>query len=237
VKNQVTGLFVLSGRGDETRLPRPFVDMSLLWDYSRSEEDGRESLQTQGPLPDAITVLPRCSRDSQRNVGIKHQVIEDSLGGGNYTKNCVCQYRASRYCSVCSDPWVLRCHALRVPGLQFTKYGCRRKSDQRMVHRSFCSVDKKPKPIRRRCNLHECIKPSWVVEQWEACTKPCGAQGFQSRTVRCIQALSDNTNRSIHHKYCPGAKPDLRRPCNRIPCPGSWRTGAWSEVRHSNTAQ
>ncbi|XP_078453852.1 A disintegrin and metalloproteinase with thrombospondin motifs 3-like isoform X1 [Lampetra fluviatilis] len=228
VKNQVTGLFVLSGRGDETRLPRPFVDMSLLWDYSRSEEDGRESLQTQGPLPDAITVLINpYDYDTKVSVTYRYIIHEDLLPIVGSTGNNVLLEEMDNY------EWALKswsqCSQRCGGGLQFTKYGCRRKSDQRMVHRSFCSVDKKPKPIRRRCNQHECIKPSWVVEQWEACTKPCGAQGFQSRTVRCLQALSDNTNRSIHHKYCPGAKPDLRRPCNRIPCPGSWRTGAWSE--------
>lgn len=48
-------------------------------------------------------------------------------------------------------------------GIQYTKYGCRRKSDNRMVHRNFCDNGKKPKPIRRRCNPQECSQPAWVL--------------------------------------------------------------------------
>ncbi|MED6283594.1 A disintegrin and metalloproteinase with thrombospondin motifs 3, partial [Characodon lateralis] len=69
----------------------------------------------------------------------------------------------------------------------------------------------------------------WISEDWEHCTKTCGSLGFQIRTVRCIQFLHDGTNRSIHTKYCSGVKPESRRPCNRIPCPAQWRTGAWSQ--------
>ena len=72
----------------------------------------------------------------------------------------------------------------------------------------------------------------WISEEWEHCTKTCGTLGFQIRTVRCVQFLHDGTNRSVHSKYCSGEKPESRRPCNRVPCPAQWRTGAWSEVQH-----
>lgn len=45
-------------------------------------------------------------------------------------------------------------------GVQYTKYGCRRKSDSRLVHRNFCEISKKPKPIRKRCNIQECSPPT-----------------------------------------------------------------------------
>jgi hypothetical protein len=47
-------------------------------------------------------------------------------------------------------------------GFQYTKYGCRKKGDTRMVHRGYCDVSKKPKPIRRMCNLQDCTHPQWV---------------------------------------------------------------------------
>lgn len=53
----------------------------------------------------------------------------------------------------------LPAHCSAPSGIQYTKYGCRRKSDNRMVHRNFCDNGKKPKPIRRRCNLQECSQP------------------------------------------------------------------------------
>lgn len=48
--------------------------------------------------------------------------------------------------------------------------------------------------------------------------------------MQCVQRLQDGTNRTLHTKYCPGQRPETRRPCSRLPCPAQWRTGAWSEV-------
>ncbi|TNN34746.1 A disintegrin and metalloproteinase with thrombospondin motifs 3 [Liparis tanakae] len=98
-----------------------------------------------------------------------------------------------------------------------------------MVHRGYCDAGKKPKPIRRMCNLQDCTQPQWASEDWEHCTKTCGSLGFQIRTVRCVQVLSEAANRSVHSKYCSGEKPESRRPCSRAACPAQWRTGAWSE--------
>ncbi|XP_051026393.1 A disintegrin and metalloproteinase with thrombospondin motifs 3-like [Acomys russatus] len=98
-----------------------------------------------------------------------------------------------------------------------------------MVHRSFCEVNKKPKPIRRMCNIQECTHPLWAAEEWEHCSKSCGSSGYQLRTVRCLQPLHDGTNRSVHSKYCLGERPESRRPCNRMPCPAQWKTGPWNE--------
>ena len=44
-------------------------------------------------------------------------------------------------------------------GIQFTKYGCRRRRDHHMVQRHLCDHRKRPKPIRRRCNQHPCAQP------------------------------------------------------------------------------
>ncbi|XP_013930536.1 PREDICTED: A disintegrin and metalloproteinase with thrombospondin motifs 3-like [Thamnophis sirtalis] len=97
-----------------------------------------------------------------------------------------------------------------------------------MVQRGFCDASKKPKPIRRMCNLQECMQPFWVAEEWEHCTKTCGTSGYQIRSVRCVQPLHDGANRSVHFKYCSGERPESRRPCNRAPCPAQWKTGPWN---------
>lgn len=47
-------------------------------------------------------------------------------------------------------------------GYQYTKYGCRKKGDTKMLHRGYCDANKKPKPIRRMCNLQDCTQPQWV---------------------------------------------------------------------------
>lgn len=55
--------------------------------------------------------------------------------------------------------WLFLCF---LEGFQYTKYGCRKKGDNKMVHRSYCDISKKPKPIRRMCNLQDCTQPQWV---------------------------------------------------------------------------
>ncbi|XP_064870335.1 A disintegrin and metalloproteinase with thrombospondin motifs 3-like, partial [Oncorhynchus nerka] len=113
--------------------------------------------------------------------------------------------------------------------IQYTKYGCRRKSDSRLVHRNLCETSKKPKPIRKRCNVNECSQPTWLVEEWNPCSKTCGKIGYQSRVVQCMQALHNGTNRTVHTKYCTEDKPETRKVCNPSACPAQWRTGAWSQ--------
>ncbi|KAH0629818.1 hypothetical protein JD844_012218, partial [Phrynosoma platyrhinos] len=82
----------------------------------------------------------------------------------------------------------------------------------------------------------QCSKPCgggenlWVTGDWEPCSKSCGKTGYQVRSVRCIQPLNDNTNRSVHTKYCSSDRPESRRACNRELCPAQWRIGPWSQV-------
>lgn len=98
-----------------------------------------------------------------------------------------------------------------------------------MVQQHLCDPRKRPKPIRRRCNQHLCPQPGWVMEEWSACSRSCGKLGVQIRGVQCLLPLSNGTHKAMPAKACPGARPEARRPCLRIPCPAQWRTGAWSQ--------
>lgn len=44
-------------------------------------------------------------------------------------------------------------------GKQYTRFGCRRKADGKMVHRTFCSIISKPRAISRSCNSNPCMSP------------------------------------------------------------------------------
>ncbi|XP_047237276.1 A disintegrin and metalloproteinase with thrombospondin motifs 3 isoform X3 [Girardinichthys multiradiatus] len=220
IKNQATGHYILNGKGEEPK-SKGFIELGVEWHYII--EGDVETLHTDGPLHDAVVVLiiPK-DNETRSTLMYKYIIHEDSVPVNN---NNVIQEEAYEWAlkswSPCSKP----CSG----GFQYTKYGCRKKGDTKMVHRGYCEANKKPKPIRRMCNLQDCTQPQWISEDWEHCTKTCGSLGFQIRTVRCIQFLHDGTNRSIHTKYCSGVKPESRRPCNRIPCPAQWRTGAWSQ--------
>ncbi|XP_073323013.1 A disintegrin and metalloproteinase with thrombospondin motifs 3 [Pagrus major] len=220
IKNQATGHYILNGKGEEVK-SRSFIDLGVEWHYIIEEDV--ETLHTDGPLHDPVVVLiiPK-DNETRSTLMYKYIIHEDSVPVNNNNVIQEDTYEwALKSWSPCSKPCA--------GGYQYTKYGCRKKGDTKMVHRGYCDAGKKPKPIRRMCNLQDCTQPQWISEEWEHCTKTCGSLGFQIRTVRCVQFLHDGTNRSVHSKYCSGEKPESRRPCNRVPCPAQWRTGAWSE--------
>ncbi|XP_057183994.1 A disintegrin and metalloproteinase with thrombospondin motifs 3 isoform X2 [Triplophysa rosa] len=220
IKNQATGHYILNGKGEEAR-SRRFIDMGVEWDYII--EDEVETLHTDGPLHDAIVVLiiPK-DNETRSTLMYKYIIHEDSvpINNNNVIQEDTYEWALKSW-SQCSKPCA--------GGFQYTKYGCRKKGDNKMVHRGYCDINKRPKPIRRMCNLQDCTQPQWIADEWEHCTKTCGSLGYQIRTVRCVQFLHEGTNRSIHSKYCSGEKPEIRQPCNRAPCPSQWRTGPWLE--------
>ncbi|XP_044095634.1 A disintegrin and metalloproteinase with thrombospondin motifs 14 isoform X1 [Neovison vison] len=224
VKNQVTGSFILNPKGKEA-MSRTFTAMGLEWEYV--VEDTKESLKTSGPLPEAIAVLvlPPAKGGPRSSLAYKYVIHEDLLpliGSNNVLLEETDTYE-----------WALKswapCTKSCGGGIQFTKYGCRRRRDHHMVQRHLCDHRKRPKPIRRRCNQHPCAQPAWVTEEWGACSRSCGKLGVQTRGVQCLLPLSNSTHKAMPAKACPGDRPEARRPCFRVPCPAQWRMGAWSQ--------
>lgn len=223
VKNQVTGNFILNAKSEEAAA-RTFIENGLQWEYDIDGE--KETLKTSGPLHEGIIVLVIPQEDDVKiSLTYKYIIHEDLLP--LITNNNVLLAELDTY------EWALKswsqCSKPCGGGIQYTKYGCRRKSDSRLVHRNFCENSKKPKPIRKRCNSQECSPPTWVVEAWGPCSKSCGKLGYQTRAVQCMQALHNGTQRPVHSKHCPPERPDTRRSCNHTLCPAQWRTGAWSQ--------
>ncbi|KAM7381507.1 hypothetical protein PAMA_012380 [Pampus argenteus] len=223
VKNQVTGNFILNAKSDDAE-SKTFIENGLQWEYIMDGE--KETLKTSGPLHEGIVVMviPQ-EEDAKISLTYKYIIHEDLLP--LITNNNVLLAELDTY------EWALKswsqCSKPCGGGIQYTKYGCRRKSDSRLVHRSFCETSKKPKPIRKRCNVQDCSQSMWVVEEWSPCSKTCGKLGYQTRVVQCMQALHNGTNRPVHSKHCMEDRPEMRRACNHTICPAQWRTGAWSQ--------
>ncbi|KAL1771533.1 A disintegrin and metalloproteinase with thrombospondin motifs 14 isoform X2 [Sigmodon hispidus] len=226
VKNQVTGSFILNPKGKEAS-SRSFAALGLEWEHVA--EDTKDSLKTSGPLPEAIVILdqvfPPAEGKSRGNLAYKYVIHEDLLpliGSNNVLLEETDTYE-----------WALKswspCSKTCGGGIQFTKYGCRRRRDHHMVQRHLCDHKKRPKPIRRRCNQHPCPQPTWVAEDWGACSQSCGKLGLQTRGVQCLLPLSNGTRKAMPAKACLGNRPEAKRPCLRVPCPAQWRTGAWSQ--------
>uniref|UniRef100_A0A3Q1JLE7 ADAM metallopeptidase with thrombospondin type 1 motif, 14 n=1 Tax=Anabas testudineus TaxID=64144 RepID=A0A3Q1JLE7_ANATE len=220
VKNQVTGSIILNAENENAE-SKTFIENGLEWEYSLDGE--KETLKTTGPLHEGI-VIPR-EEDTKVSLTYKYIIHEDLLP--LITNNNVLLAELDTY------EWALKswsqCSKPCGGGIQYTKYGCRRKSDSRLVHRNFCETSKKPKPIRKRCNVQDCSQPTWVVEEWSPCSKTCGKLGYQTRVVQCLQALHNGTSRPVHSKHCTEDRPETRKACNHTICPAQWRTGAWSQ--------
>lgn len=224
VKNQVTGSFIFNPKGKEAS-SRTFTALGLEWEHEA--EDTKDSLRTNGPLPEAIAilVLPPAEGKPRGSLAYKYVIHEDLLpliGSNNVLLEETDTYE-----------WALKswspCSKACGGGIQFTKYGCRRRRDHHMVHRHLCDHKKRPKPIRRRCNQHSCPQPTWVTEEWGACSRSCGKLGLQTRGVQCLLPLSNGTHKAMPAKACLGNRPEAKKPCLRVPCPAQWRTGAWSQ--------
>ncbi|CAH6789734.1 Adamts14 [Phodopus roborovskii] len=224
VKNQVTGSFILNPKGKEAS-SRAFTALGLEWEHAA--EDTKDSLKTSGPLPEAIAVLvlPPAEGKPRGSLAYKYVIHEDLLpliGSNNVLLEETDTYE-----------WALKswspCSKACGGGIQFTKYGCRRRRDHHMVQRHLCDHKKRPKPIRRRCNQHPCPQPTWVAEEWSACSRTCGKLGLQTRGVQCLLPLFNGSHKAMPAKACLGNRPEAKRPCLRVPCPAQWRTGAWSQ--------
>nr|XP_020446583.1 A disintegrin and metalloproteinase with thrombospondin motifs 2-like isoform X2 [Monopterus albus] len=221
LKNQETGHLFLND-GDELPQSRVLIENSVAWEYSNTDE--QESIQTTGPLKYGVLLMVRPDGDSKVTVSYKY-IIQDrlrsSLESNMVQEGAIFYEWALKKWSHCSKP----CGG----GKQYTRFGCRRKADGKMVHRMFCSNISKPRAISRNCNTNACSSPRWVTGDWEDCSASCGQTGWQRRWVSCQQESSSGQKlRSVLSKLCGDDRPDGKRTCNRFPCPAAWRAGPWT---------
>ncbi|XP_030638921.1 A disintegrin and metalloproteinase with thrombospondin motifs 2 [Chanos chanos] len=221
VKNQATDHVFLNDIGEFPE-SRTVIEKGVAWDYTN--DDDMEAVQTTGPLRYGVLIMVHSQGDSKVTLSYKYVLQEEpqnSMENSLPHEDTAYFEWALRKWSHCSKP----CGG----GKQYTRFGCRRKSDGKMVHRTHCAKIPKPRPISRDCNQKECSQPIWVTGDWEECSKTCGNTGYQTRSVRCLQAHVDGTHKPINSKYCNDDRPEGRRPCNRITCPPQWRAGPWSQ--------
>ncbi|XP_029297243.1 A disintegrin and metalloproteinase with thrombospondin motifs 2-like isoform X2 [Cottoperca gobio] len=220
VKNVASGLFFLNGENDYPE-SHSVIEKGVEWEYENDND--KETLQTTGPLRHGILIMMKLHGDEDVNLSYKYMMNMDSDSGiqNNMLVEDSAYEWAPKKWSYCSKP----CSG----GKQYLRYGCRRKVDSKMVHKSFCNKSNmKPRGDIRDCNQKPCPPPIWVTAEWQNCSKPCGKTGMQIRSLSCVQPSDDNTTRSIRNKHCNNQRPETRRPCNRNPCPTQWRVGPWS---------
>ncbi|XP_070819043.1 A disintegrin and metalloproteinase with thrombospondin motifs 2-like [Chaetodon trifascialis] len=221
VKNVASGVFFLNGENEYPE-SHSVIEKGVEWEYENDND--KEALQTTGPLRHGILIMMKLHGDEDVNLSYKYMMNMDSdsaIQNNMLVEDSAYEWAPKKW-SYCSKP----CGG----GKQYLRYGCRRKVDSKMVHKSFCNKSNmKPRGDTRDCNQKPCPPPIWVTGEWQNCSKPCGKTGMQIRSVSCVQPSDDNTTRSIHNKHCNDDRPETRRPCNRHACPTQWRVGPWSQ--------
>ncbi|KAM9741697.1 A disintegrin and metalloproteinase with thrombospondin motifs 2-like isoform 2-T2 [Menidia menidia] len=221
VKNLASGLFFLNGENEYPE-SRSIIEKGVEWEYENDND--KETLQSTGPLRHGILIMMKLHGDEDINLSYKYMMnmeIDFAIQNNMLVEDSAYEWAPKRW-SYCSKP----CGG----GKQYLRYGCRRKVDSKMVHKSFCNKSNmKPRGDIRDCNQKPCPPPIWVTGEWQNCSKPCGKTGLQVRSVSCVQPSYDNTTRIIHNKHCNDDRPEARRPCNRHACPTQWRVGPWSQ--------
>ncbi|CAJ1058587.1 LOW QUALITY PROTEIN: A disintegrin and metalloproteinase with thrombospondin motifs 2-like [Xyrichtys novacula] len=221
VKNVASGLFFLNGE-NEYPVTHSVIEKGVEWEYENDND--KERLQTTGPLRHGILIMMKLYGDEDVNLSYKYMMNMDcdsAIQNNILVEDSAYEWAPKKW-SYCSK--------LCGGGKQYLRYGCRRKVDSKMVHKSFCNKSNmKPRGDTRDCNQKPCPPPIWVTGDWQNCSKPCGKTGMQIRSVSCVQPSDDNTTRSIHNKHCNDDRPESRRACNRHPCPTQWRVGPWSQ--------
>ncbi|XP_010774170.1 A disintegrin and metalloproteinase with thrombospondin motifs 2-like, partial [Notothenia coriiceps] len=221
VKNVASGLFFLNGENDYPE-SHSVIEKGVEWEYENDND--KETLQTTGPLRHGILIMMKLHGDEDVNLSYKYMMNMDSDSG--IQNNMLVEDSAYEWAP---KKWSY-CSKLCGGGKQYLRYGCRRKVDSKMVHKSFCNKSNmKPRGDTRDCNQKPCPPPIWVTGEWQNCSKLCGKTGMQIRSISCVQPSDDNTTRSIHNKHCNDERPETRRPCNRHNCPTQWRVGPWSQ--------
>uniref|UniRef100_A0AAX7VMK8 ADAM metallopeptidase with thrombospondin type 1 motif, 2 n=1 Tax=Astatotilapia calliptera TaxID=8154 RepID=A0AAX7VMK8_ASTCA len=215
MKNQDTGHLFLN---DEHELPesRVVIEKGVAWEYRNTEEEEEESIQTTGPLKYGVVLMVTVSYKY-----IIQDRLRSSLESNLVQEDAIFYEWALKKWSHCSKP----CGG----GKQYTRFGCRRKADGKMVQRMFCSNISKPRAISRSCNAEACSPARWVTGDWEDCSSSCGQTGWQRRWVSCLQnSPRGQQRRSVHSRLCGDDRPETKQPCNRFPCPAVWRAGPWT---------
>uniref|UniRef100_A0A8C5CSK1 A disintegrin and metalloproteinase with thrombospondin motifs 2-like n=1 Tax=Gadus morhua TaxID=8049 RepID=A0A8C5CSK1_GADMO len=217
LKNQETGLLFLNGDG---QLPesRGVIERGVAWTYTNQED--RDTVATSGPLWYPVIIMAKVTVSYKYVIKETNKSCPPSAVDNRLPDDTGLYQWALKKWSECSQP----CGA----GKQYTRFGCRRKADGKMVQRVLCSNVSKPRAISRWCNTQACPTASWVLAHWSACSASCGQSGYETRSVRCQQASTGGQQRSVSSRLCTEERPAGRRPCGRVPCPLSWRTGPWS---------
>ncbi|XP_043274016.1 A disintegrin and metalloproteinase with thrombospondin motifs 2-like [Venturia canescens] len=132
-------------------------------------------------------------------------------------------------------------------GTRHKMIACKDDETGKTVNRRKCSLLMKPMRQVEKCNNFGC-QVKWIPGLWQECSATCGTQGIQHRDLFCVNTSFvdknvTNENELTVYKImvspmrCKGERrPQTKRECNRIACPGNWIFNDWSSSRNPTFA-
>ncbi|XP_044574257.1 papilin isoform X6 [Drosophila ananassae] len=198
--------------------PRPMLFANSWWNYQRKPMGfaAPDQLTCSGPISESIFIVMLVQ---EKNVSIDYEYsIPESLGHSEPDTHTWTHLEFS--------PCTAKCGG----GTQRRGVTCNNRLTLAEVNPSLC--DAKSKPVEEQaCGTEPCA-PHWVEGEWGKCSKGCGSDGSQNRTVTCERISSSGEHTVEDDSVClkeVGNKPATIKECNRDikNCP-KYHLGPWT---------
>lgn len=167
----MSGHYYLNGNW-RIDFPRPMQFAGAWWHYDRKPQGfaAPDHLTCIGPTTEAIYIV-LLYQDT--NVGIKYEYsVPENAIKSDEPDSYAWTHTAFGPCSVSCGS-----------GFQTRSVTCNSRTTLEQVDDSLCDETIKPADTAQ-CGQEECA-PRWVEGPWGKCSKPCGTEGKQERTVHC----------------------------------------------------
>ncbi|XP_032578299.1 papilin isoform X5 [Drosophila sechellia] len=198
--------------------PRPMFFANSWWNYQRKPMGfaAPDQLTCSGPISESLFIVMLVQ---EKNISLDYEYsIPESLSQSQQDTHTWTHHQFNACSASCGG------------GTQSRKVTCNNRITLAEVNPSLC--DQKSKPVEEQaCGTEPCA-PHWVEGEWSKCSKGCGSDGFQNRSITCERISSSGEHTVEEDAVClkeVGNKPATKQECNRDVknCP-KYHLGPWT---------
>ncbi|KQS52137.1 papilin isoform X5 [Drosophila erecta] len=198
--------------------PRPMFFANSWWNYQRKPMGfaAPDQLTCSGPISESLFIVMLVQ---EKNISLDYEYsIPESLSHSQQDTHTWTHHQFNACSASCGG------------GTQSRKVTCNNRITLAEVNPSLC--DEKSKPVEEQaCGTEPCA-PHWVEGEWSKCSKGCGSDGFQNRSITCERISSSGDHTVEEDAVClkeVGNKPATKQECNRDVknCP-KYHLGPWT---------
>lgn len=157
--------------------PRLMNFAGAWWDYERQPMGfaAPDKLTCSGPISESIYIVMLVQ---DKNVTVDYEYSIPETLSHSQPEVHTWTHREFEPCSASCGG-----------GTQSRQISCHNRINLKEVDSSLCDPQTKPEETQA-CGVEPCV-PHWVEGEWTKCSKGCGSDGFQNRTVTC-ERISNN---------------------------------------------